>query len=142
METIYRTADGHEFHDIEEAYKHESALSDDDTQRIKDNLAIHLANKSKIKASFLKQDEKELNAAWKRWLNTLPKSRYELTERWAKEIYDALYRLDMACGKYRNHMNILKLAREMIPRLNQAIKLGKEHYDDEILIPPREAHHW
>ena len=142
METIYRTADGREFHDLDEASRHESAITDDEAQRIKDNLAIHLSNKSKIKAGFLKQDEKELNAAWKRWLNVLPKSKYELTDRGAKDIYDALYRLNMTCGKYRNHINILKLARQMIPRLNQAIKLGKEYYDDEILIPPREAHHW
>ena len=124
MKTVYITKDGRSFDDISEAAKHEALIKEGAVERLKNNLATHLSNKSKLKSGYLRHDMEELNKAWGEWQKAISacKGRFDFhSSDKCKAIYDALYHLETAAIRY--HCNIIKLkeARRDVPQISKIL---------------------
>lgn len=124
LRTVYITDDGKSFDDINEASKHEALIKKGSIERLKDNLATHLSNKSKLKAGYLRRDMEKLNKAWEEWQKAISacKGRFDFySSDKCKAIYDALYQLESAAIKYHSDIKKLKEARRDIPQISKIL---------------------
>lgn len=141
MTTVYKTVDGEFFYSEAEANKHEAWLATQRHDRVKNNLDRYLSNKSRLKSGILKRDLKKLAGAWERWLKVAPKTPYKTnaTTKDFTKIQEALIDLEEASLKYSMDLKKLAKAKEMIPRLVAAKKLGKNpeaYYSEDLLVIP------
>lgn len=135
MEIIYKTIDGRQFSSQEEAQAHENGLDSVKEQKLRDNLAIYLANKSRLKATILPMLEKqfcELRAQLPNAESRLLKNVFDGDFR---AIYYDLIHVNRRLKFLRGQ---LRRAKEMIPRINAALKAGKEFWSDELFDTPLE----
>ena len=124
MRTVYITNDGRSFDDINDAAKHEALIKEGGIERLKNNLATHLSNKSKLKAGHLRRDMERLDAAWEEWRKAISacKNRFDFhSSEKCKAIYDALFHLETAATRYHCDIKKLKDARRDIPQISKIL---------------------
>ena len=139
MKIVYKTDDGQEFDSVEKALSHENYLKESSKNKIKKNLSIYLANKSKLKArrGRLWRDDHDLMDMWELFQKSLPKSRFQFGDlNFTKEFLQVCQQLEQAAIQHRLDHAKLKEANEMIPKINAALKAGSEFQPDYLLRTP------
>ena len=144
IKTIYITNDGKEFTSSAEAARHEEILGDAPEKRLRDNLSIYLSNKSKLKGGILYYDLEALNKAWKVWVSVRPKSKFAAYPARCEDANVALRDLETAATRYHCHLRDLKLAKEMIARINTTLRdsIDQKPLSDDLLLKAKPVQAW
>lgn len=125
MKTVFKTDDGELFETEYEAKFHEAWAKRVRKDKLERNLVWWLANKSRLKSGILRRDVERLNAAWNELQKLLPKTAYKKYSRetFAK-LNNAFYTFENISIKYELDRQTLSKAKEIIPRLQAAIKIA------------------
>lgn len=122
MQVIYIISDGMQFDTEKDAIEHERTNSVSRSLLSK-NLAIHIANKNKLKAKLLPEDVKGVRTAWEDFMKFCPKSASsEITTEFRRAFHD----LELWEVSYFIHIKYLKDAKKMIPALNKCLSAHRE----------------
>lgn len=140
MKMVFKTNDGELFDTEHEAKFHEAWVAAHRKDMLERNLVWWLSNKSRLKSGILRRDVERLNAAWKELQKLLPKTAYKKYNRetFAK-LNNAFYTFENISIKYDLDLHILREAKELIPRLQAAIKIADNplaYIPEDLLADP------
>ena len=135
MGIIYKTIDGQQFSSQEDAQAHENGLDSVKEQKLRDNLAIYLVNKSRLKAKILPMLEKEFSELRAK----LPNAESRLLKNvFDDDFMDIYYDLIHVNRRLKIMRGQLCRAKKMITRINAALKAGKDFWCYELFDTPTE----